>query len=119
MLEYKVNDEKNIVEIIVEGKITQEDFDNCIKPIEEMIERSGKIKVLEEIREFPGFDPSVLWKGIKFDFKHLNDVSHIAVISDKGWVGPLSKAAGAFISCKIRVFKLNERDEARKWLEEE
>jgi len=91
----------------------------CIAVENLSVKRRGKIKILEVIREFPGFDPSVLWEGIIFDLKHINDISHCAVVSDKGWVGPLSKAAGAFISCKIRVFKLNERDEARKWLEEE
>jgi hypothetical protein len=119
MLEFNANEEKGIIEIIVDGKITQEDFYNCKKPIEETIKRHGRIKILEQIRELPGFDPSFVWEGIKFDIKHMKDISHCAVVSDKGWVGPFAKAAGVFISCKIRVFGLNELNEARKWLESE
>ena len=116
MLIYKEDREKGIVEIVIDGKLTQEDYSRCLQPLEEMIALHGKIKILEEIRDLSGVEPSALWEGIRFDFHHLKDISHCAVVSDKGWVGPIAKASGAFIACKIRVFPLAEIEPAREWL---
>ena len=116
MLEYREDPDNGIVEITIDAKITQEDFDRVAGQMEAFINAHGKIKILEEIRQFSGCDASVLWEGTKFDMKHLKDYSHCAVVSDKGWVGPIAKAAGAMISCKVRVFPLDQIDEARRWL---
>jgi hypothetical protein len=39
------------------------------------------------------------------------------VVSDIGWFSPLTKAAGAFMSTKLRTFDLAEEDAARDWLD--
>ncbi len=117
--EYSIFPEEKRIEIIVDGKITQQDFDRVADEMEELIDNYGKIKLLEEIREFDGFDPSVLWEGILFDIEHMKDFSHCAVLTDSGWIGPFSKAAGAFLPCKVRVFSLDQIDEARAWLNSE
>ncbi len=116
MLVYKEDRAKGIVEIVVDGKLTQDEYTRCLQPLEAMIALHGKIKILEEIRGFSGVEPSALWEGIKFDFHHLKDISHCAVVSDKGWVGPIAKASGAFLACKVRVFPLAELEQARQWL---
>ncbi len=118
MIEYTEDTYNGIVELTIDGKVTQEDFDKCIGPIEDLISARGTIRILEVIKSFTGMDPSALWEGIKFDFLHLKDISHCAVVSDKGWVGPATTAASMFFPCKIRVFPLEEIDEARKWLAE-
>lgn len=114
--EYKEYPEDSLVELIVDGKVTQEDFNRIAGQMEVFITAHGKIKLLEEIRNFEGFDPSMLWDGIKFDMKYLKNFSHCAVLTDMGWVGPFSKAAGAFISCKVRTFPLDKKDDAIEWL---
>ena len=116
MFEYKENAENKTIEIIIDGKIEQEEFDKVAPQMEDFIGAHGKIKVLEEIRKFEGMDPSVFWDGLKFDMKHLKDVSHCAVVSDLGWVGPVAKASGVFFSCKIRTFPTNKLGEAKEWL---
>ena len=74
-------------------------------------------EAFEEIVEsFEGFDPSILWPGIKFDWQNIQHISHVAVVTDIGWMGPMSKAAGALISTKLRVFDMDDVDEARAWI---
>jgi hypothetical protein len=116
MLQYREDSDNGIVEITIETKITQEDFNRVAGQMEAFINAHGKIKILEEIRHFSGCDASVLWEGIKFDMKHLKHYSHCAVVCDEGWVGPIARAAGAMISCKVRVFPPDQIDEARQWL---
>lgn len=117
---YREYPEHKIAELVIDGKVTHEDFNNITIQLEGFIEKQGHIKLLEEIRTLKGFDASMVWEGIKFDIKnlkHIRHISHCAVVSDIGWLSPISKAAGAFISCKIRTFTLDQIDEARAWLQ--
>ncbi len=116
--QYKEYPNYKLVELIVDGKVTQEDFDRISGQMETFIATHGKIKILEDIRKFSGFDPSVFWDGLKFDIKHLKDISHCAVVSDMGWIGPFAKAFGTLITCKIRTFPREQIEEARQWLKE-
>ncbi|MEO0932680.1 MAG: STAS/SEC14 domain-containing protein [Cyanobacteria bacterium J06641_2] len=50
MIEYRNNPENNIVEISVEGKITEADIDQVVAQIKADIEKHGKLRILEEIR---------------------------------------------------------------------
>ncbi|TFH08974.1 MAG: STAS/SEC14 domain-containing protein [Nitrosomonadales bacterium] len=113
---YKEIPEQKTVEFIIYGKVTKEDFDQISEKLHKFIEAHGTIKLIEVIQSFEGFDPSVIWDGIKFDIQHLRFISHCAVVSDNGWISPISKAAGAFISTKLRTFSLVQLDEARQWL---
>jgi len=55
---------------------------------------------------------------MKFDMKNIRHISHCAVVSDVGWFSPMSKAAGAFMSTKLRTFNMDEIDAARAWLKD-
>jgi len=119
---YKEYPEHKIAELVVDGKVTREDFNSIAIQLENFIEKHGHIKLLEEIRTLEGFDASMLWEGIKFDIKnlkHIRHISHCAVVSDIGWLSAISKASGVVISCKIRTFTLDQIDEARTWLQAE
>ena len=76
MIEYKNNLDNNIVEITVEGKVTEADFDQVVSQLKADIEKHKKLRILEEIRSFSGIDPLALWKDAKFALAHLNDFTH-------------------------------------------
>jgi len=105
--------------IIVSGKVTEEDYRAAVEPMQKFIDKHGKVRFIEVIESFRGFDPSVIWPGMKFDWKNLPHITHVAVVSDLGWIGPLSKTAGYFMSTKLRTFGLDELEEARKWVQED
>lgn len=103
-------------EIQVEGHVSREDFDNLAPEFEAFVAANDKIRLLEVIHSLDGFDPSMIWEGVKLDFKVIPHISHCAVVSDIGWISPMSKAAGALVSTKLRTFSLAELDAARAWL---
>jgi len=116
-LSYIEHPETKTVEIHVDGPITREEFDTAIADMDRFIQNYGKIKLLESIASFKvGMDMHMLWEGMKFDLKNIRHISHCAVVSDIGWISPLSKAAGAFISTKLRTFNMDEIETAREWL---
>ncbi len=107
------------VEIHVDGKVTREEFDTIIVGMGRFIQNYGEIKLLESIATFKvGMDMHMLWEGVKFDMKNIRHISHCAVVSDIGWISPMSKAAGAFMSTKLRTFNMDEIDAARAWLKD-
>ena len=118
MISCTKDDENRVLELCVEGRITGQDFNNCIKPVEEMIERHGKIKVLEKIVSFSGIELTMLWEGLKFDMKHRKCYSHCAVVTDKKWMKQFSQLAGTMMGIDVKVFELDQLGEARHWLKE-
>ncbi|MGP4844332.1 STAS/SEC14 domain-containing protein [Marinobacter sp. 1Y8] len=104
------------VEIIVDGKFTAEEFNDIAPKMEAFIEQHGKVKIIEILRDFDGFDFSVLKDGIKFDMEHLKDYSHCAVVSDSGWIGPVARVMSKFLDLDVRVFKASEEADARAWI---
>ncbi len=113
---YHEDDDSRVVEFTVSGKVTRADYDTVIGPMQAFIDRHGNVKMVEVIESFEGFEASVLWPGIKFDIQNLRHISHVAVVSDIGWISPISKAAGALLSTRLRTFNINELDKARDWI---
>lgn len=105
-----------VVELVVDGRVTQDDMDRLLPRMEAFIDAHGTVKLIEVVKDFAGFDASVIWPGIKFDFQHLRHVSHVALVSDIGWMTPLTKAAGAFMSTRIRIFTMDQMEDAVAWI---
>ncbi|MDA7426276.1 SpoIIAA family protein [Thalassococcus lentus] len=113
---YTENEETGVVEIHLDGRVTVDDFEAIIKPLQSFIDSQGDIKVIEVIESFDGFDKSILMPGIRFDLRNMSHVSHVAIVSDIGWISPMSKAIGALLPTRLRTFALGELDDARQWV---
>lgn len=116
MIEYRNNPHNNIVEISVEGKISEADFESVIARLRGDIEKHGKLRILEEIRSFEGIDPIALWKDIRFGLAHVNDVTHAAVVADAKWVRTFAEAVNSVLSAEVKAFERPHLNEARQWL---
>ena len=116
MIEYKNNSNDNIVELAVEGKLTEADFERAIVQMTADIEKHGKLRLLEEIRSFEGMDLMALWKDAQFGLKHVNDFSHVAVVADAEWMRTIAAAAGNVLSAEVKAFDRSNIEAARNWL---
>lgn len=116
MIEYRNHPNNNIVEISIEGKITEADFDHVISRLKVDIEKHGKLRILEEIRSFDGIDPIALWKDVRFGFAHVNDFTHAAVVTDARWMRTFAEAVGSVLSAEVKAFEASQIEAARMWL---
>lgn len=108
---------QGIIELTVDDEyIDREHFDQLLDTFQSMIDESESIRVIEVVEKFPEFDPALLWDDLKFSYEYLDDITHCAVVSDEGWVGPYARIIGALVSCDIRVFPNNEIEQAREWI---
>ena len=113
---YQEDRANRLVELTVDGRVTEDDFDEIAARLAGFIADYGPIKLLEIIKSFDGMELAAMPKGVMFDIRHLKDFSHCAVVNDSGWIGPFTRAASPFFTIEIRVFGRDEEDEAREWL---
>ena len=119
MTDLQVDREHGIVEITVDDEyIDQEAFEEMIDKFRSLIDEHGRIKVIEVVKQFPDFDPGLLLDDLAFSYQNMNNITHCAVVSDEGWVGPYARMLGVLVPCDIRVFKSNEIENAREWIRE-
>ena len=116
MIEYKSNPNDNVVEILVQGKITEADFERVTAQLAADIQKHGQLRLLEEIRGFEGMDLMTLWKDAQFSLEHINDFSHVAVVADVDWMRTIATAVGNVLSAEVKAFELGSVDAARNWL---
>ncbi|WP_013627300.1 SpoIIAA family protein [Rubinisphaera brasiliensis] len=118
MITVKPVADTNILEMEIDGGITAEEFDSALEQANAAIEQHGSIRMLEVIRsiETPPIPWSKFWDNFKFEFEHLSDITHAAVVADQGWIHSLSKLINPMFKMEIKAFNLAEIDQAREWL---
>ena len=119
MLEYREDAKGDLVEIVIDGRVSKAEFDAVATRLEAAIARHGKLRVLEVVESFGGIDPTAFWADLKFGLRHLNDFSRCAVVSDKRWIETFAKGMDKLIRCEIRHFPPEQIDAARAWLGED
>ena len=82
MLAYKEYDNAQAVEIVINGRVSTEEFDKVARKLEAFIKRHRKIRVLEVIKDFEGMDAGAFWHDVKFSLRHVRDFSRIAIVTN-------------------------------------
>ncbi|KAA9340746.1 SpoIIAA family protein [Adhaeribacter soli] len=116
MLELLPSPKENIVVLKVSGKLTKAHYDQVVPILETKIKQFGKLKLHAEIENLEIPSLQALWQDIKFDVKHYNDFSHIAVVGEPEWLAAMTKLVSPLVPAEIRVFKKEERADALNWL---
>ena len=114
---YNEHKDLPVAEIRVLGRVTDHDMDEIVPKMEAFIDKHGTIRLLEVIERFDGFDPTTVLDGMKFDLRHISDVTHVAVVSDVPWVSFMTSAAAMVMPITVRIFRMDQLDEARAWVE--
>ena len=107
----------NILEFTLDGSLSREEFDEIVEKAEEMIEAHGKVKIIEIVRHIGKIEPSAIWADLKWEPRHLKYFTHVAVVADQKWIEWIAAACKVFISAEMRVFHLDELEEARAWID--
>lgn len=119
MIDYREDPASNVIEIVVDGGISREEFEAIAAKLEAQIARHGKVRLLEEIRSFGGIEPAAFWGDLKFSLRHLSDFSRCAVVTDQRWIEWLARAMDPLVACEIRHFPPEQIEHARHWLRQE
>lgn len=113
---YLENDATRTIEVTVSGHISRVEYDDVSDRMQRFIDRHQIIKFIEVVDDLDGFDPAVIWPGIKIELGSSPAISHVAIVSDIDWIAPLTKATGAFFSPRLRTFPRGDLHRARSWI---
>lgn len=102
------------------GQVTAADYENIIVPdVEAAFALNRKLRVLYVTAEdFTGFDPGAMWDDAKLGMRHFSGWDRVALVSDVPWLRATTSAMSFMLPAEIRLFHLNELDEAHRWITE-
>ncbi len=102
------------------GHVTKHDYEDVLIPaVEEALKHEGKIRLYYQIdADFSGFD-RVKWDDFKVGMEHLARWERIAVVTDLEWIGYTFRAFSFVIPGVVKVFRVDEKAKARKWISED
>ena len=115
MLKVHADAKTGYLELTVDGAIKKADFEAVIAAVDELIKSNKTVNVVEVVGEIGWVDVEIWWKDILFQLTHHKWLGRVAVVSDKGWVGPLTRFFAPLYPAEIRVFGLKQLDDARHW----
>lgn len=113
-----VTEDRGLVRVTAGGKLTEADYDRFEPLFEKIAGRTpGTVPMVIELTPgFDGWDLRALWREVRFDMRHHDCYSRIAVVGDKRWEEWGTKLSDPlFPSARIRFFKPQDRDEAEHW----
>jgi hypothetical protein len=118
VLKVEADGEAGFIELTVDGRIDKADYERAIEAIDTLLETHKKIDIVEVVLDIGFIEPEVWWKDIVFHLSHHNFLRRVAVVSDSGWVGPLTRLFAPLYPGAIRTFTVGEIFEARRWAKE-
>lgn len=113
-----INSQRNIFYTIVREKVTEEDFNKLKPALEKVIAENEKVRWYYEMENFDGWEVKTFFEDTQFSLSHRNDFERIAMTGEKKWQEWMTDFMKPFTSADIRYFSKDERDNARKWIEE-
>ena len=116
MLSYEKKPESDIAEIVVDGKISDEEMNAVITAIKSDLGTGRKLRLLEDVRAFEGMEPAAFFKDPRFGIEMMKGVSHVALVTDAHWLKVVAETFSFVSPAKIKVFERAKIDEARQWL---
>ena len=117
MIRYSTEPGTPVVEIEVEGKVTDADLKATMQRLQEDLERHGKTRILEVIGNFGGIEAQAIWTDLRLGLPLMKKVGRVAVVADQAWIRAASHLGRIFTTAELKVFEPAELDQARTWIQ--
>ena len=114
----QVREASEMVELVVSGTLSVDDYDRLVPRLERLAAERGPLRIYIELHDFHGWSPAALWKDIRFDARHQDDMERIAVVGEKRWEEWAIRLSQPFLKADMRFFHPDEAEAARRWVSE-
>lgn len=115
MLKVDKDAKAGYLELTVDGVIHKADYEAAVAAVDELLKAHEQLNIVEVVRDIGWVEPQVWWKDLLFHLAHRNFIHRAAVVSDSGWVGPVTRLFAPFYPAAIRTFGLDQLEYARTW----
>ena len=115
MLKVETDVPAGYLELTVDGAVDKEDYQAAVDAVDLLLQSHAQLNVVEVVRNIGWIEPEVWWKDLLFHLAHRNFIHRAAVVSNSGWVGPVTRIFAPFYPAAIRTFGLDQLEHARQW----
>ncbi|WP_372862857.1 STAS/SEC14 domain-containing protein [Spongiibacter sp.] len=118
MLNVNIDEEKGIVTLEPDGKLSEDDFVSAAKIVDPYIETHGGLRgLIIYARSFPGWASfAALIAHLRFVKDHHRKVSRVALVTDS-LIGEVVEHLGShFVNAEVRHFDYDEVQPATHWI---
>jgi hypothetical protein len=116
MIRYSTQPDSPVVEITVEGNVTNQELEGAITELQAGFDLNGKTRVIEIIQHFTGIEPSAIWTDIRLGVPLAQKVDRVAVVADQTWIRAFAGLGRLFTKAQLKVFTPAELGQARAWI---
>ncbi len=116
MITYQSQAGSPVVELRVEGRVTDAELVANVDRLRTDLEVNGKSRLIEIIENFTGIEPAAIWSDVRLGLPLAQKVERVAVVADQAWIRTLTHLGPLFTRAEIRSFAPAELDEARRWI---
>lgn len=113
---------EGLIEVSASGRITEEDYQNLAPQIHAALDQHERLRMLADLTQMAGISPGGVKEDVKLAISRLGDLTtfdRVAVLTDSGVLGALSKTGGALIpGVDVELFESGQRQRALEWLGE-
>jgi hypothetical protein len=111
---------EGVIGIRASGKLTKDDYVNVLEPALTEAAASGEARVLFVLPDFDGLEPKALVEDIKtglsVEIKDRSNWKKLAFVCGVEWVSKSMRMFTWAMPGELRVFEMDEEDEAREWV---
>ena len=116
MIRYSTEPGSRVVEITVEGTISNHELEETINELHSGVDQNGKTRVIEAIQHFTGMELAALWTDIRLGEPLAQKVDRVALVADQKWIRQLAELGHLFTRAELKVFALDELAQAQTWI---
>jgi hypothetical protein len=101
------------------GKLSRDDYREVLEPGLNEAVASGEARVVFVIEGFEGLEAKAMVEdlktGLNVEFHHRKNWKRLAVVSEHDWIAKAMELFAWAMPGDLRVFELDELDEAKAW----
>lgn len=115
MLTIECDERAGLIELTVDGDVKRVDYEATTQAVDRLLEGHDRLNAIEVVRRMGWVDFGVWWRDAVFHLTHRNWLNRVAVVSDSGWIGPVTRFFAPLYPAEVRTFALDQLEDARTW----
>ncbi|SRX55044.1 hypothetical protein AEQU1_02065 [Aequorivita sp. CIP111184] len=103
--------------MVAQHKLDAKDYENLILELTNHIKTYPQVYWYIEMENFEGWTANVYWKGIELELTNEERLKRVALVGSVKWQEQFTEVLIPFSKAYIKFFKTEEKESAKKWLE--
>lgn len=107
-----------VVGLRIDSTFTSEMLEQAIAQVEAALQKHSKIRLYVEMPRFDGITLQAFYDDMKYGLANRERFEREAVVTDQRWLEIIASVADTlFSSTQVRVFRTDQKEPARDWIQ--